>query len=1086
MSFLNGNPARLILALAITAALAIGAVAQSSTTGSISGIVRDSSGAVVPNAKITVNSPNMIRPQTVMSGLDGSYRILNLPPGNYSLVVAEASGFRKYERPNIVVNLGRTNTADIELQLATSSTQVEVKATDTALIDTESTSAGSNVNADQFLNFPTTRSVQGLYNIAPSVARSGLRDASGRDRDPSVAGSSGPENNYILDGVSTADPAFGGGGANLPFEFVQEVEIKTGAYSAEYGKSTGGIFNVITKSGSNNLHGDLFGFFTGQGMVRDVKNFPFTGSAANGFSEQDIGGDIGGPIVKDKLWFFGAFNPQHRKNFYLTQTFHTPVENKVTTPFYAGKVTWSLSDKHTLNFSTFGDFTKIDGFLANGALQNISGFGSDPAAFEGVQETGGHNYTVRLNSAFTPRFIAEISLGLHYQRNNIIPSTASALDPLITDNFAALTGSGVAPVVHTGVLAGGNTGFVDFVDGRGGSLQRNFLRGPGFGLFTNSDRNRYETNFHLQNMLGSKHTLKYGFEWSKNIYDNINTSSGVPITYGNPLALSLATPESNQTINQRVTNNFSVCTTRGSNVVCPSSTAAALLQTPGVVLPAGLTGVVYQDPEGPNPVTEAEAFGNPFLVRTSTRVRDFELHANTYTRVLSGYLQDDWKVFKNFQLNLGLRWDFQQAYAQGGVTYLKLNQFLHNTQPRLGAIWDFTGTGKGKLALSYARFIETPIPLDINVRAGGGESQTDKNFNVDTYGAPEGATIVPGIRSDPTIGAVNLGADPTPIDPGLRPQSVEEYTAGVELSPANNLVLGVRGVYRNYVNIIEDGSFDDGDTYFLFNPGRRGDGETTEDKACANPAIGCFGPARRYYRGIEFTANKRFSQRYQFIASYTYSSLIGNYEGLFRNDNGQSDPNITSLFDLVSLLPGTYGRLPNDRPHQFKFNGSYETPFKLLVSGNFYVQSGSPFNMLTPHAVYGNNEGFGFCDDPSNPANPTPGVCTPRGTAIVPVVAGSQAGFPNIVDSIGARRTPTTFNLDMGFYYPIKFGENREFRLTADWFNVTNAQRAVTLDQTFGINSGVTGIDAVRNPFWGSALLVQPPSQWRFGAKFSF
>jgi outer membrane receptor protein involved in Fe transport len=164
-----------------------------------------------------------------------------------------------------------------------------------------------------------------------------------------VAGSSGPENNYILDGVNTTDPAFGGSGANLPFEFVQEVEIKTGAYGPEYGKATGGIFNVITKSGGNEFHGDVFGYGTTKGLVREVKNFPFTGSAFNGFSEVDIGGDIGGPIVKDKLWFFGAFNPQKRKNYYLTQTFHAPVQNDVTIPFYAGKVTWALQSAEHLH-----------------------------------------------------------------------------------------------------------------------------------------------------------------------------------------------------------------------------------------------------------------------------------------------------------------------------------------------------------------------------------------------------------------------------------------------------------------------------------------------------------------------------------------------------------------------------------------------------------------------------------------------------------------------------------------------------------------------------------------------------------------
>jgi outer membrane receptor protein involved in Fe transport len=1087
----------LVALLAMTVALA--AHAQTSTTGGISGVVKDPSGAVVPGAKVTATGPNA-RPQTVTADGNGAYRILNLPPGTYTITVDAGSNFGKYEQQNVVVNLGRVNAAEVTLQLASSTTQVEVNA-QAATIDLATTTSGSNVSADQFLNFPTTRSVQGLYNIAPAVTRSGLRDASGRDRDPSVAGSSGPENNYILDGVSTSDPAFGGGGANLPFEFVQEVEIKTGAYGAEYGKSTGGIFNVITKSGTNDFHGDVFGYFTGAGMVRSVKNFPFTGSAANGFSEQDIGGDISGPIKKDKLFFFGAFNPQRRKNFYLTQTFHTPVENKVTIPFYAGKITAALSDKHTLTVSTFGDFTTVDGFLATGALQNVSGFGSDPAAFSGKTQTGGHNYTVRLNSAFTPRFIGEFALGLHYQRANSIPLAASAATPLISDNFAVLLPNNtIAPVVQTGIPTSTNTGFVDYIDGRGGSLQRGWTQGPGFGLFTKSDRNRYESSAHLQNVF-SRHSVKYGFEWSRNIYNNINTSTGGPITYANPLAVPPSDPAANvadilATINQRVSNSFSVCTTRGSQIVCPSATATARLSSGLAALPAGLTSVVT------GPITTQEAFGNPFLVRTTTRVRDFELHANTYTDVYSGYLQDDFKVMKNLQLNLGLRLDMQSGYDTDGKPYVKLNQFWHDLQPRLGAIWDFTGNGRGKFSVSYARFLETPIPLDVNVRAGGGSSQTDKNFNVNTYGAPAGSTVATG------FGPRNLGADQTPIDNAIRPQTMEEYTVGLEYSPLNNFVLGVRGIYRNYINIIEDGSFDDGDHYFLFNPGRRalsdsqlpalltsiGAGTvaqdfpraTTEDLACAQATIGCFGPARRYYRGIEFTATKRFSNNFQFISSYTYSSLIGNYEGLFRNDNGQSDPNITSLFDLVSLLPGTRGRLPNDRPHQFKFNGSYQTPWKLMVSGNFYVQSGSPFNMLTPHVVYGNNEGFGFCDDPSSTANPNPGVCTPRGTAVVAPVTASQAGFPNIVDSIGERRTPLTHNLDLGFYYPIKFGEKKEIRLSADWFNVTNTQRAVTLDQTFSLNSGVTGVPPVNNPFWGAALLIQPPSQWRFGVKFSF
>ncbi|HEY3579930.1 MAG TPA: TonB-dependent receptor [Pyrinomonadaceae bacterium] len=1045
------------------------AVAQTSTTGSIEGTVTDSAGAAVPGIAVRVSGTNLISAQTATTDSNGRYKVLNLPPGRYTVAVEADKGFAKFEKNEVEVNLSRTTSVEVQLQPAGAQATVTVTDTAGAAVDVSGTTTGSNVSSDQFSNFPTQRTVQGLYTIAPTVTRSGLRDATGRDRDPSVAGASGPENNYILDGVNVTDPAFGGSGANLPFEFVQEVEIKTGAYGPEYGRSTGGIFNVITKSGGNQFHGDVFGYGTTKSLVREVKNFPFTGSAFTGFSEADVGGDIGGPIVKDKLWFFGAFNPQRRNNYYSTQTFHLPVSNKVTIPFYAGKITWALNSKNTFTASTFGDFTKIDGFLATLALNNVNGFGDDITAFQGRQETGGHNYAFRLNSTITSNFIAEISGGLHFQRANTIPR---AIDKsLVTDNFAVLKNGTVLTPVQTGVTCPADgclgTGNIDFVDGRGGSLQRNFVRGPGFGLYGDQDRDRYELSAHMQNIVGGDHTIKWGFEYNKNKYKIGTLSSGPAITYGFTPGLGLTTTNgaSNVTNGSRITNNWLVCTVISGQITCPSAAGVVRAQAiPAATLAAlGLT----VNPT-PTAITTAQAFGTPFIIRNTTRVRDFELVGSSYTNTESFYAGDDWKFAKNFQLSFGIRWDYQQAYSNNGSTYLKFNNFDDNAAPRFGFIWDFTGKGKGKVFANYAQFIETPIPLDLNIRSGGGDVQTDKNFNVDRLNAPAGSLIVPGVST----GATNLGSDATPPDPGLKPQSIIEYTAGFEYEIGHDVTVGTRGIYRAMRNVVEDGSFDDGDTYFIFNPGRLGPG-TTEEAACSGGpghAPQCFGRAQRFYRAVEFTATKRFTNNFQFIASYVFSSLIGNYEGLFRNDNGQSDPNITSLFDLQSLLNNTYGRLPNDRPHQFKFNGSYRTPWNLMISGNFYAQSGVPFNQLIPHPIYGNNEGFGV----------------QRGTAIIPTVTAVQAGFPNVVESVGSNRTPRTMNLDLGVYYPIKVGEGKELRFTGDWFNVFNSQRAVTLDQTFTINSGVAGVPPVANPFYGSALLVQPPSSFRFGAKFTF
>lgn len=1075
-------------------------IAQTSTTGTVEGTIADANGAVVPNASVTLSGPNLIRAQTTTADSDGTYRFASVPPGRYSVEVAATAGFAAYKQDNVEVNLARATTVNISLGAAGSQNVVDVVAS--AEIDQSTNVTGSNISTEFFSNIPTSRTVQGLYTIAPTVARSGLRDASGRDRDPSVAGSSGPENSYILDGVNTTDPAFGGGGANLPFEFVQEVQIKTGAFGADQGLSTGGVFNVITKTGGNEFHGDVFAYGLPKSFVRDTKNLPNTGLAPNGYSELDAGGDIGGPIIKDRLTFFAAFNPQFRTNNYLTQTFLQEAEGKIKTPFYSGKLSWLVNNNNTLTFSTFGDFTKEEGHLFAG-----SGFGTNPASFQGVRETGGHNYAARLNSNIMQNMIGEFAFGLHFQQNNIIPDAAVADVAAVTDSFAILRGDGtVAPVTQTGVnlldcsvavpppgcgtstYNGNNTGFTDFIYSPGGTLQRNFVR-DGFGLFQDQSRDRWEASARLQNIYND-HTFKYGFEFYRNAYDINQVSSGPSNVFANPLLVgpSNGSNPDNVTVNGfRVTNNFSVCTTRAGQVICPgsgatftgASTAASILRNfvaSGGVLPGGLT-------VGANgAISASEALNNPFLVRTTTRVRDFRLVAQTETDVESFYLQDDWRVAKNLQFNLGVRWDYQQARGNNGVSYLKLNNWFDNLQPRIGFSWDPWGKGNSKIFANYARFVETPIPLDVNVRAGSSDTQTDKNFNVNRLNAPLNSAVATGFATR------NLGAESTPIDAGIKPQTVNDWTIGFEHGFSSNYTFGVRGIYRAQGSVIEDGSFDDGDHYFLFNPGEPlgtgvgGPNGNTEFQACAGSlndpadpdddrAPQCFGRARRFYRALEFTMNRRFADNYAFQASYVYSSLIGNYEGLFRNDNGQSDPNITSLFDLTSLLGGTYGRLPNDRPHQFKFNGTYQTPWRLVVSGNFYVQSGIPYNKLVPHPVYGNNEGF--CRED------LVGGCNPRGTSTFD--ADAAGGI-----AAGSNRTPLTWNLDLGAYYPIKFSENMQLRFTADWFNVTNSQRAVTVDQTLYINSGVTGVPPVANPFSGTGAIFQYPSAIRLGAKFSF
>ena len=257
--------------LACFALFAGSAFAQTTTTGSIEGVVTDSTGAAVPGVTVTATRQGG-RSTSATTNEEGLFRLSNIEPGMYTVSIEAAKGFAKFEQAEVSVNLGRTSNMNVQLRPQGTTETVTVTAGSGAAIDVTQNTTGTSVSTEQFSNFPTQRTIQSLYTIAPTVTRSGLRDSSGRERDPSVAGSSGPENNYILDGVTVTDPAFGGSGANLPFEFVQELEIKTGAYGADIGKSTGGVFNVITKSGTNEFHGDAFGYFVTEGLVREIKS----------------------------------------------------------------------------------------------------------------------------------------------------------------------------------------------------------------------------------------------------------------------------------------------------------------------------------------------------------------------------------------------------------------------------------------------------------------------------------------------------------------------------------------------------------------------------------------------------------------------------------------------------------------------------------------------------------------------------------------------------------------------------------------------------------------------------------------------
>src|SRR5215208_2324471 len=250
---------RVLVLLALVLVSTVPLFGQTTTAGGVTGTVTDSSGGALPGVTVELSGPAMQGTRSVVTDSSGQYRFVNVPPGeNYHLTVS-LSGFAPVSKTIARIYLGQEATVDVPLRAAVSEA-ITVTA-EAPLVDVTNTTTGTNVTSRQFESLPTQRSFQQLTTLAPGVnMEMGASRSNQLGNSPSVGASSAPENNYIIDGLSTTDARYGTSGTNLTMNFVEEVQVMTGGYSAEFGRSTGGVFNVITKSGSNQFRGDVFGY----------------------------------------------------------------------------------------------------------------------------------------------------------------------------------------------------------------------------------------------------------------------------------------------------------------------------------------------------------------------------------------------------------------------------------------------------------------------------------------------------------------------------------------------------------------------------------------------------------------------------------------------------------------------------------------------------------------------------------------------------------------------------------------------------------------------------------------------------------
>ncbi len=976
------------------------------TTGAVTGRVTDAQGLAVPGVTVTLTGPQGSK--SAVTDADGRYSVPLLVPGTYT-AKAELQGFKSVQQQNVIVRLGQSIEVPLKMEVGGVAETIEVTAS-SPTVDTRSTTVGAVLDSEMLKNVPVGRRFSDALYLAPGVTSSG----SAGSANPSMGGGSGLDNQYVVDGVNITNTGYGALGSysiifgslgnGTPYDFIKEVQVKTGGYEAEYGQAIGGVVNVVTKSGTNKLQGSGFGYIRPHGTEGDWKQFESPNGTVQtlGTDLSDVGLTLGGPIMKDKLFFFGAIDPS-----WETRTFEAPnnkdadgnlqfplfaqggIDRKREITSYSAKATYNLSTNHHFDASFFGD----PAHGPNGPQRTSALLAQDTSQYSELTKYGGHNQTVSYNGVFSPKMVVEASYS--HAKNEIIETPS--------DNSWNVTDFRVVPNVQTGGI-----GFYE--QGNSG---------------TNSQYSAKATT-----ILGS-HQLRYGFLFEQIEYDNINQRTGPTFT----------------------APNGQVTATGAQIQILPEIT--------------GL-GQIYRVVRG-NFVAAHQ---------TKQHYGDF-------------FVQDTFTLGDRLTIRPGVRYEQQtlvgQVISASGTTENDLT-LSGNWAPRIGATYDVLGNGRSKIFANWGRFY-AKIPNDLAARAlsaDAGISRADYYDAGLTQPIPEGTLTITQTPDNPPASTTNhfqqqgVGADL--IDPNAKSSYIDEFVGGFEFEARPNMNVGVRYIHRSIPRVLEDVgpypvgacsiegvgcSFD----YTLTNP------------SPSTPVLTDLGASYEKpihkYDAVEFTVDKRFANNWSMQASYTWSRLYGTFEGFYREDNGQSDPGITSLYDFPTNDPSYTaigvpnfgfqgdirylgalgaGPLPLDRPHVVKVFGNYTFNKGLNLGLGVTMNSGAPLTELAANPNYD-----------SGGEIPT----TPRGDGFQ-----TSDGFKT--------RTPFEYRTDVHADYAFKFGGQRLIVL-ADVFNLFNLQRTIGYDnfveQSFGAsnpNFGLPVSELVSGPQF------QTPRQIRFGARFEF
>lgn len=1116
-----------ILLVCFAACLLVPFAFSQETTAAINGTVKDQSGAVVANATVEVTSGALLGTKKATTDSAGTYRVSQLPAGSYTITIT-APGFRQYKQGGIDLSAGKEPTIDVSLSVGATGETVEVTE-EAPVVDVTQSKVQTNVTHDQLDNMPKGRSFQSLIPLAPGARQEPLQGGtSSRTNGFQIDGASDGENVYMIDGVNTTNIQNGGVGKNFADEFIQEVQIKSSSFEAEFGGALGGVVNAIGQRGSNNWHGQLLTYYqssfldandpcsTGYtsalfstvcGLRLDPKTSVISstsgtcvaaGNCRSGGTPQyyvpkkdnrhtiEPGYVIGGPILTNRLWIFNSYIPSLdtiRRTTTFTGANPGPrnlVRTENTHNMYT-RLDYRAFNSLRLYGSWLYGYNRVTGTISNPDSaygQTNSAAGTDPNSLRADAGSSNPSQVFNFGGDWTPTSKLVVSARYGYFFNNTgsrgVPvGTRYLYDQTVVASNGKVDSAG-KPLSTDKNNANFNPCTTDFA---GVCMPASTVNTSGFAnipsnvatLFDAYKRRSWnaDASYFVGNWWGT-HTFKTG-------YFRANQENSVFRTF----------------TTAQVNVDF------GQVTYTPATSGTACDQIIAQNKAAGL---------GSNC---AGRYGYFFTGGTTTSNSGTDKQtAQAY------YVQDTWNVGHGLTLNLGIRLDQETQPPYDPKRFPSVDfGWGDKIAPRIGGAYDLLHNGKVKVYASYGKFFDI-MKMGLARGSFGSDYWHECVYTLDdvdyTKITPTGGATAPGgcPASGPAPGvsvgrfienldlrATKTDARDPAISPSMKPMSQHEFVTGLDWAISNNWSMTSRYSRKRLDNTIEDMSITDNLGFYIGNPGTAiadlmhrptvipcGDGsdgftckpDSPDGKSYLNNTPFCaecpgVQAAHRRYDGLELKLQRRTGKWYGAV-SYAYSKLYGNYPGLTNTaptdgGGGRHSPNNSRLFDLPNM---TY--YINGKP----YDGPLDTdrPQTAKIFGYYTL------NWFGMTSIVGFNQSM-FQGSPINSCYSIVGTGSACqfgvGTATFQHFHRDPATFNVVADNLNTdSRTSPYFQTDMSLVHTFKVSkthENYAVKVEVNAYNLLNQRSAV------GFNENVLATGLI-NPQRAKRFSGDPGTDW--------